>query len=268
VHYRLLGEYSPSIGEYVRDFRKVVLYRLMLLNPALKAVYSLDPFFPEFARRHYSNGAKVQPLRDPAHPNVSVLRGDHLIADRMPRDRINFLLFGYLSERKGTLALLDALRELAPDSGARVGVMLAGRIDPSIRAAVEERIAVLARERPDLWIGREDRRLSAGELEALVQRANVLLAPYQRFVGSSGVLMWAARAGKPLLTQDFGMMGAIVRELGLGVAIDTMRPRAIADAIADMAERGPRQTFDRRAAIEFSAAHTPHAFASAIFETL
>lgn len=268
VHYRLLGAYRPSLRESVRDLRKMVLYRLMLLNPALASVHSLDPFFPEFAQRYFHRGSKVRTLLDPAHPLAAIARSEQRIADRIPRTRMIFLLFGYLTERKGTLTLLDALQDLAPGYDRKVAVMLAGRIDPSIKEAVLQRLSQLKRTRPDLWIGREDRRLAAGELEALIERAHVLAAPYQRFVGSSGVLMWAARAGKPVLTQDFGVMGAIVRELGLGLAVDTTSPRAIARAMREMIDAGPRAAFDSDAAMEFSARHTPAAFATAVFGTL
>jgi len=268
VHYRLLGAYRPSWREKLRDLRKSALYRLMLRNPALTAVHSLDPYFPEFARRRFRYGEKVQTLHDPAHPLVRSLEGEHRVAARIPRDRTLFLLFGYLTERKGTLKLLDALLELAPGYERNIAVMLAGSIDPHIRETVFERLSRVRRARPDLWIGHEDRRLAAGELEALIGRANVLVAPYQRFVGSSGVLMWAARAGKPVLTQDFGMMGAIVRELGLGTAVDTTDPGAIARAICSIVDDGARSSFDREAALALSETHTPSAFTSAIFATL
>ena len=268
VHYRLLGDYRPSLREQFRDFRKDVLYRLMLLNPSLRAVHSLDPFFPGFARSYYLNGDKVRPLVDPAHPATAVAQSERSLADRIPRDRTVFLLFGYLSERKGVLALLDALRELPSESHGQIAVMLAGRIDPSIEEQVRRRVSRLRLACSQLWLEYEDRRITEGELEALVQRADVLLAPYQRFVGSSGVLMWAARARKPLLAQDFGVLGAIVRELGLGKVVDTTNARSIADAMTEMAEQGWQLRFNRRAAMEFSALHTPRAFAEAILESL
>src|SRR6266478_5374482 len=62
VHYGTIGPYNPSPGERLRDGRKDLLYRLMLRNPALERVLSLDPFFPEHARRRYPHGDKVVAL--------------------------------------------------------------------------------------------------------------------------------------------------------------------------------------------------------------
>ena len=46
VHYAALGKYRPSSAERLRDLRKDLLYRLMLRNPSIRTVLSLDPFFP------------------------------------------------------------------------------------------------------------------------------------------------------------------------------------------------------------------------------
>src|SRR5215472_6516001 len=59
VHYGAIGPYQPSRNERLRDWRKDLLYRLMLRNQALDRVLSLDPFFPDHARKQYPNGGKV-----------------------------------------------------------------------------------------------------------------------------------------------------------------------------------------------------------------
>ena len=268
VHYRLIGKYRPSLPEHVRDLRKALLYRLMLRNRSLGTVLSLDPYFPDYAKQFYRGGQKVQLLHDPAHPASRIENSERAIADRLPKGRVNFLHFGYLTERKGTLVLVEAMKSISAEYRHRIGVMLAGRADPAIRNVLLEKWAALKQECPELHLELEERRLSAGELEAVVQRAHVLLAPYQRFVGSSGVLLWAARAGKPIVTQDFGLMGPLVREFGLGAAIDTTDPGTIARAMMDIVDDGAKRVFDRQGAADFSLSHSPQAFASAIFAGL
>jgi glycosyltransferase involved in cell wall biosynthesis len=260
VHYGEIGPYKPSRAERLRDRRKAFLYRCMLANPALERVLSLDPFFPAYAQSHYAHGGKVQALPDPAHPAVATV----ITTDPAPADRIGFLLFGYLAERKGPLAVLDALALLPPGVARRVAVTFAGRVDPTLRDDLEQRRRALAATQPDLWLRIDDRRLDSGELAAFVDRSDVVLAPYQRFVGSSGVLLWAARAGRPVLAQEFGLIGKLTRDNHLGIAVDSGDPAQLAREIGRMIECGPATFFDRTAAARFVASQTPQRFASLV----
>lgn len=263
VHYRTLGAYRPGLGERLRDLRKDILYRLMLRNPAIGAVLSLDPFFAIHATSHYSRGDKVQALPDPAYPATGADRW-LTVKDATPPGRISFLLFGYITERKGPLVVLDALRLLPDRVAAGVAVRFAGRVDPAIRDAIETRRSLLAREHPLLWLHVDDRRLDHAELEALVSQSDVVLAPYQRFVGSSGVLLWAARAGRPVLAQEFGLIGRLTRDHRLGAVADSSDPVKIAAQIVRMVDDGPRSFIDLSSAARFVSSRTPHRFASMV----
>jgi glycosyltransferase involved in cell wall biosynthesis len=262
VHYADIGPYTPSRGERLRDLRKTILYRAMLRNPALERVLSLDPFFPVHARAHYRGGGKVAALPDPAHPRIEQ-RSNHVPA-AFPAGRTGFLLFGYLAERKGPLVVLDALRQLAPEIAARTAVLFAGRVDPTLGPALEQRRAALAREQPDLWLRIDDRRLDSGELAALVRQSDVVLAPYQRFVGSSGVLLWAALNGRPVLAQNYGLVGRLTREHQLGLSVDACAPAEVAREMTRMVSDGPARFFDPEAAERFASAQTPQRFASLV----
>jgi glycosyltransferase involved in cell wall biosynthesis len=267
VHYRAMSPHRPRLAERVREIRKAALYRLMLLNRALRVVLTLDPYFPAYARR-YRNGGKVRAVPDPVHPAVNIAAEDALLAARLPQGRVCFLLFGYLDRRKGVLVLLEALRLLPPAIAARTAVMMAGRIDPAIGALVEASRRALATAQPSLQLEIENRRLRVGEVAALIERCDVVLAPYQRFVGSSGVLLWAARAGKPLLTQDYGLVGRLVRDHRLGIAAEATDAAELARAMARLVESGGAGAIDRRAADAFVAPRTAQQFASQVFASL
>jgi glycosyltransferase involved in cell wall biosynthesis len=263
VHYGAIGPYEPSRNERLRDWRKDLLYRLMLRNRALARVLSLDPFFPEHARKRYLNGDKVIALPDPANPPTD-LRSAEEHARFAPTGRIGFLLFGYLTERKGPLAVLDALVLLPREAAARIAVLFAGRVDPALRDQFDQRRRALAARHPDLWLHVDDRRLDQAELASLVRQSDVVLAPYQRFVGSSGVLLWAAVNGRPVLAQEFGLVGRLTREHQLGLSVDASDPSQLALEIARMVKLGPSTFIDRQAAASFAAAQTPQRFASLV----
>lgn len=268
VHYRELGPYRVSWRERIRDLRKDVLYRLMLRNPALCSVLSLDPHFPQYAEAHYRQANKIRRLRDPAHPLSAPTADDHALTDGVPPNRVLFSLFGYLTARKGVVVLLEALRHLPPLRRARVAVIVAGRTDPGLRATVDRMHQQLSRDCPELWLRFVDRRLTDGELSELVAGSDVVLAPYQRFVGSSGVLLWAAQAGRPVLTQDIGLMGRLTRDHGLGLTADMTDPAALASAMDAMIGHGPATYFDPVAAQIFADYSTPCSFADTVLDSI
>jgi glycosyltransferase involved in cell wall biosynthesis len=119
-----------------------------------------------------------------------------------------------------------------------------------------------------LWLHIEDRWLASGEIAALVEQSDVVLAPYQRFVGSSGVLLWAARAGKCVLAQDYGLVGRLVADHHLGLAVDTSDVRALARALATIVHQGPERFIDTQSASAFAAAHTARSFATSVFASV
>ncbi|WP_148293975.1 glycosyltransferase family 4 protein [Azospirillum sp. B4] len=136
VHYGALGSYEPTLKEWLRDARKALLYPLMLRNAAVHRVLTLDPYFPTYAHDRYVQGDKVRTVVDPVHPFVNETPEERALAAMMPDGRVTLLLFGFLTERKGILSLLDALHHLPADAAAKVGVMIAGKVDPTLRDRV------------------------------------------------------------------------------------------------------------------------------------
>jgi glycosyltransferase involved in cell wall biosynthesis len=264
VHYPTFGTYRPGFKERLRDARKGALYRGMLNNRAVHTVFSLDPYFPAYAAARYRSGDKVVALGDPAHPAPQPTTSEQSLASTMPNGRRAFVLFGEITERKGILPLLAALLLLPSHIAQQVALTIAGRIDPGLQRQVEESLAQVRRAQPSLWLHVENRRLAEGEVTALVQRSDFVLAPYQRFVGSSGVLLWAAQLGKPVISQDYGLVGQLTREHGLGLAIDTSDPRTIAHAIVTAVEHGAAAYGDAKGMHDFTAAQRPDDFATSL----
>lgn len=264
VHYGEIGHYSPTPRERLRDLRKAVLYRLMLRNSALHAVFSLDPYFVTYARQHYPKAEKVINTPDPVYPAAEPTGTDSVLADTVPDGRRLFLMFGELTVRKGIFTLLGALERLSSEDASRIAVMVAGAVDPPIQAIVRAAVARLGRTRPELWLHLEDRRISTGEITALLRRSWVVLAPYDRFVGSSGILLWAAQARRPLLGQEYGLMGRLTHEFGLGTTTDTSDARALADSIVAIARNAVPETAATGTMATLCAAHTPGQFAGIV----
>ena len=264
IHYPRVGSTGFVLRDRIRDLRKDLLYRRMFRNRSVRTILTLDPHFPEFASNRYPMGIKVRPVPDPDCSTGQIGTGHTAIADEIPRDRIALLLFGALDRRKGVLTLLEAVRRLDPSIASRLALVLAGDIDDATAREMATLTHRIAEDRPEVWIKIEDRRLDQGEIAALLRRSALVLLPYQRFVGSSGVLLWAAAAGKPVLAPDYGLLGRLVREHRLGLTTDTMDANRIAEALATAVRRSPESLFDPAMTRRFSEAHAPAIFARTV----
>ncbi|MFQ5746584.1 MAG: glycosyltransferase [Gemmatimonadota bacterium] len=264
VHYdRFAGAPRPRPAERLRDARKRLLLRGALGHPALVRVFSLDPFFPDYAREAWGTGDRVAPLPDPV---LFARAGGGPAETPFPPGRTGFLVFGLLQRRKGVLEALEAAARLDGPTARRVALLFGGRLEDGIRDEFLARLEEVRARAPDVWIELLDRRLPARELAALLAASDVVLAPYRRFVGSSGVLHAAAGAGKPVITQDYGLLGESTRRHGLGLAVDTTDPEAIAAAMRACVERGPAEIGSPEGRARYAEGKTPERFAEAVFE--
>jgi hypothetical protein len=148
-----------------------------------------------------------------------------------PDCRAIYLLFGSLSARKGIFQIVEAWALMDPSFHKANVLRLAGKIATEDRSIFLKRVAHLRQLIPEMMIEIEDRFLTEDELAQNVCAAKVILAPYQNHVGSSGVLYWAAAAGKPVLSQKTGLMGFLVHKYGLGQSVETSIPVEIAKAL-------------------------------------
>lgn len=264
VHYHQMGSYTPDWRERVRDLRKSVLYRFMLLNRSVESVLTLDPFFARYALASYRGGVKVRAVPDPAQWSGVEIRERPIVGEK---GRVRFLMFGYLAERKGVLALLTAIAHLPPAIASQVSLVIAGSVDPDIRDRLRHAINDLLVLQPTVRLAFKEGRLSDTDLKLEIDRCDVILAPYQRFVGSSGVLIWAASAGKPVLTQDFGLLHRLASDYRLGLTTDTCDPRRLAETIERMVVEGPTRHFDATLAAQFIRERSPRSFAAGILNS-
>lgn len=264
-HYAGLGvEHTPK--ERLSGARKRLVLRLALRNPHLRYVFSLDHLavasFPRTGRR-----VEAVPLPEPLEDDPATPVAGPSLADQVEPGRMRLLLFGSLDERKGVGPVLEALGRLAPEEQRRVALVLAGPVSGATRHVLLERIHAFAGT-SGVQVVLEDRYLDEDEIQPLVGSSDLVLLTYVRHVGSSGVLVRAARAGVPVLSTDYGLLGVQVRSNRLGATVDTSSPQAIGRAVERWLADPATIPFDRAAASAFAAANTAEAFAETILSRL
>jgi hypothetical protein len=269
VHYPSLGMQDSGGASLATRSREWVMRRLddlvcrgALKNPRLRVMLSLDPFFPEFARDRYPEGDKVRVL---AEPDLAP-KGEGQRQDQGPRTRL--LIYGSLTDRKGLLETLDAMLLLTDSETAKTSLTIAGRIHDDIRSRALARVETLRRLRPSLSIDIRDEYIPDEELVKLIGGCHVILAPYRRHVGSSGVLVQAALSQRPVISQRYGLMGALVERYGLGVTCDPERPEELADCVRRVLHEDPGNLADASGMAEYVSANNENPFVPAIMDTL
>ncbi|MFC1654462.1 glycosyltransferase [Myxococcota bacterium] len=259
IHYPSIGCAPRGFKEALRYREKKVLVERMLGHKALQRVFTLDGVFAEYAKAHLKHGHKCMPLPDPClFPTAAAID-----APRRKEGRTVFLLFGSLARRKGIFATLDALRRVDHEHANKMVVVFAGKLVDGDRTLFLRQFNQV-RSSTSATLQLFDRYIDDEELGCLIKSCDVVLAPYQRFVGSSGVLFWAAGAEKPVITQDYGLVGHLTNKYKLGVTTDTTRPEDIASAMTRCVIDSPGNLLRPGSSQLLVAKNTAEAFASTL----
>jgi len=225
-----------SIKDRLLMLRKRFLYSRMLKNPCLRFIFTLDQCFPAFADKTFKNGNRVYHLPDPSlydENTAAMTNEDQWINTIEIRPKQTcFLLFGFLTERKGIFVALQALEHLAPEDSTRITIIFAGKFSEEVRESFVSKINNYREHHKNgAHIHYEDRYLPSSNFAHLLNKCDFVLAPYQRFTGSSGVLLWAAGAKKPVITQNHGLLGYLTNEYHLGIATNTTDAKQLAASL-------------------------------------
>ena len=269
VHYHNLRFYKPFRGDRSRAWRQALLWRLACRHPRLKVLFSLDPLAVEPLQR--LGRTKVVHLPDPVecyeHSTGSCTSNKLRDELGIEEERRVFLLFGALDERKGIYQLLDSLTHLPVFELRRLCVLLIGQVRVADQAQLRSQIASISNSLPVQLI-LHNQFVAEEEVPLYFDIAHVVLAPYQRHVGMSGILMLAAALGKPVLASDYGLMGEIVRLRSLGITVDSTQASEIAKGISAFLAGEPREMFDSDSAAQFARENSAEAFAEVVWDAL
>jgi glycosyltransferase involved in cell wall biosynthesis len=105
------------------------------------------------------------------------------------------------------------------------------------------------------------------DVQLYYRSADIILAPYQRHVGMSGVLVNAAAAQKPLLCSNYGLMGEITRQWQLGLTVDSTSPDEIAKGLTEFLAK--ESVLDNKSQMKaFAMANSTNNFAKKVFQNV
>ncbi|MBW4621482.1 MAG: glycosyltransferase [Cyanosarcina radialis HA8281-LM2] len=265
-HYDRFDRFTPSWKYRLQQVRERQILSANLQKPQLQTLFCLDPLVVKYIES-FQGAFKAIPVPDPvtiapvSEPQVIELR-QRL---RIEPGRKILLLFGALTSRKGIGQLLAALALLPPELGEKVCLLLVGQANPSKQVEIASQIAAIS-PHIKLQILSHYEFVAESEVQAYFHLADIVLAPYQRHMGMSGILMLAAAAGKPVLSSDYGLMGEIVKRHRLGMTVDSTQPAEIARGLTQFLLQSSEELGDGEAMRSFAEQNSAEKFASKIFQ--
>jgi glycosyltransferase involved in cell wall biosynthesis len=250
-----------------RGWEQWILDRV-LHSPRTATLFCLDPFVEPFCKSGKGPG-QIRFLPDPVdltgfqqpEGNLQELRSQLGVE---PHRQI-CLTFGALTTRKGVYQLLDAVAQLSEQDCAQLCLLFVG--ESKIKAELEERIQTLCAQKP-VQVVRRYEFIADAEIPPYFKAADIISALYQHHVGSSGILLLAAAAQKPVLGTDYGLMGELIRRYQLGLAVDSTQPAAIAVGFQQLLTQDPQQISNPAVMGSWAAENSAENYAATIFGLL
>jgi len=193
------------------------LVRRWQRRPDAHVVFSLD----KIAAERWSNraGASARWLPEPPIP---------VPLPEPSGERAGCIFFGLLAARKG----LDLVANAFAEGGEGFRLTVAGEVAPGYEEELEATIARLRHHGVDVHY--RQGRLTDEEVMRALASARCAVLPYRFHPATSRVLTEAAAVGTPVIAPDHGLVGKLVREYGIGLAVDPTDATALREALLQL----------------------------------
>jgi glycosyltransferase involved in cell wall biosynthesis len=268
THYRNFSNYEPSFIERFWEFREKVGLTPVLTSGDLENVFCLDPLAVDHLSKQYRE-TNIVYLPDPVQIYNSSSQQVEALRQSLGIEtgRKVFLLFGVLSQRKGIYELLEAVKSLSPKLNQKLCLLMVGPIDEQLKIELNQMISDISQSHPIQIICRYNF-ISDQQIEPYFKIADTILAPYQRHVGMSAILVRAAAANKPVLSSDYGLMGEVTRAFGLGLVVDSEAPEEIAYGLTRYLTEPATNLCNYHQMKQFAEQNKAERFAEVVFENI
>lgn len=267
-HYPSFFSYRLSWKEKLQHIREKITLSRVLQQKKLNTLYSIDPFAVEHINR-LCKLRKAKPLADPVrvHQNLSIDLKTVKSKLGIEQSRQVHLLFGDLNKRKGIEQIFAAIALLPEELVQKLCLLLVGSMSKVNYLRFQEQKTQLIKSLP-IQIIDHNQYIPEQDIQSYFEIADVILAPYQRHVGMSGILNRAAVAQKPVLSSDYGLMGEITIRYRLGLTVESNNPQEIAQGLSKFLKESPEKYCDYKQMTAFANQNSVAKFTDTIFKDL
>ena len=266
-HYAGFPGYVSTLKSRLQQQQERLLLSVIFRQSHLHRLLCLDPLAAEALQQGQAKHKAVV-LADPveipaAQTSFSDLRSRLNISD----GRKVFLLFGELSARKGIDQILEAIALLPSALCENLCLLLVGPCSPETKRQIQPKIVQVCDAQPVQIIERYGF-VRGAPVHDYFQLADVVLAPYQKHIGMSSILLHAAAFKKPVLSTNYGLMGELVRRHQLGLAVDSTQPVELMKALSRFLQDPADSLCNTLRMKQFAEQNTVEKFASTVLSTV
>jgi len=146
-------------------------------------------------------------------------------------DKKNLLVFGSIDARKNLINIIDALRLLPREIKKDIHLVIAGKFENSVR---EKYLEYIQKYNNEISITHNDGFVNDEDRQLLFERCDFVLMPYINFFSASGILAHSINHNKNVIVSNKGIIGRIVKEHEIGIAVDSSSPEEIKKGIYEL----------------------------------
>ena len=261
-HYSRSGLTPEGAEQRLVSILKNMVARALCARRHVHRLLVFDQWAADYASRHFGTD-RIRYVPDPIGFESTATEASPF----PPHERrVTFSIIGEISKRKGILPVLAALTLLPVGEQRRMQLNIVGCVRTGQRDCILGAIAN-ARRSTSVEILQLDDFVSDQAIDDTIKHSDAILILYQRFIGSSGVLIRAALHKRPVLATKFGWIGATAMRHQLGPTMDPRDPRAIASAMS-ASLNGEYMNFSVERAIRFASGHRPERYAEEVAQLL
>ncbi|MGR3810053.1 glycosyltransferase [Jiulongibacter sp. NS-SX5] len=202
----------------LKKLQKKTLLKSALRNKRLKNIFILNDQ-PTVDALNDSDEQRFSYLADPVfdYPcyKLTDIRDKYII----DKDRLIFLIFGYMDERKNVVNILNALEGLEKEDQQKVCLMMVGKTADHYQDTLEKAIQ---KHSSEVQLFHIDDFVDNCEMEALFAQSDLVLRMNINFFASSGIIGLAAKHNKPSIVSDYGIVAELTEAYKLGRLVDPL----------------------------------------------
>ena len=248
---------------FIKKSKKQVLESILLHNSKINSIFILNDEMGVNLLNEKHHTDKFKYLPDPIFDYEFEEINSNLHIYINTTNRITFLIFGSISERKNISNILIAYSRSIFKLPTHI--LIIGPSSTEYGDYLSNLINDLDFDSQTKKVTNINKFISEGEKEIIHKLSNISLLIYKDFYGSSGLIGRAAKHQLPVVSSNVGLLNELVNKYGLGI---TVNPYSIED-ISKALEKSAIE-FANCSGMGFQSFyndHSPEKFASTLLST-